>query len=229
MHLETVRTHEAKIAGASVALPIVQLDARKAIALLMVIDMGIRFGDRVGEALAAHFAALRPEIVVGSATLGIPVAIEVSRRLGIDHYVILQKSPKFHLADALVEEVRSVTSTAPQRLLLDRRSVPLLQGRRVLVVDDVVATGSSMAAALRLVRRAGGCVIGAGTILTEGHAWRSALGEDAALLHGLGHIPQFDMIEGEPVADPATVADAFVERRIFLKARAPQTRKPSAA
>ncbi|OLP62559.1 adenine phosphoribosyltransferase [Xaviernesmea oryzae] len=229
MHLDTARTHETEIAGAPVALPIIQLDDRKAIALLMVIDMGIRFGDRVGEALAAHFAALKPEIIVGSATLGIPVAIEVSRRLGIDHYVILQKSPKFHLADALVEEVRSVTSTAPQRLLLDRRSIALLQGRRVLVVDDVVATGSSMAAALRLVRRAGGCVVGAGTILTEGNAWRAALGQDATLLHGLGHIPQFDIIDGEPVADPATEAAPPTERRIFLTSQVAPARKPSAA
>jgi adenine/guanine phosphoribosyltransferase-like PRPP-binding protein len=199
-------TYAAKIAGEKFRLPIMQLNERRAISLLMVIDMGVRFGDMVGKAIAKRFAASKPDIVVGSATLGIPIAIEVSRRLGKDLYVILQKSPKFHLADAMVEEVRSVTASSPQRLLLDRRSITLLQGKRVLIVDDVVATGSSMAAAIRLVRRAGGEVIGAGVVLTEGHSWRAALGRDAELVASLGHIPQFDIVDGSAVPDPSTEA-----------------------
>lgn len=193
------------IAGESTSLPMLQLDDQRAIALLMDIDMGLTFADRVGRALAARFAAMKPEIVVGSATLGIPVAMEVSRHLGLDKYLILQKSPKFHLADALGEPVRSITSDKPQRLLLDRRQIPLLQGRRVVVVDDVIATGASMAAAMRLVRRAGATVLGAGTILTEGIAWREALAEDAALVERLGRIPQFRVVDGEARIDPGSV------------------------
>ncbi|WP_119391120.1 phosphoribosyltransferase family protein [Taklimakanibacter lacteus] len=204
MLIATPETYQTEIAGETTSLPIIQLDDRRAIALLMVIDMGVRFGEMVGAAIARHFAPLKPDIVVGSATLGIPIAIEVSRRLGKDQYVILQKSPKFHLADAMIEEVRSITTMTPQRLLLDRRSIRLLQGKRVLVVDDVVATGSSMAAAIRLVRRAGGEVMGAGVILTEGHSWRDALGKDAGLIETLGHIPQFDIVDGVATPDPAT-------------------------
>lgn len=200
--------HSVKIAGETFRLPIMQLNERRAIALLMIIDMGVRFGDMVGKAIAKQFATAKPDIVVGSATLGIPVAIEVSRRLGKDRYVILQKSPKFHLSDAMVEEVRSVTTAVPQRLLLDRRCIPLLQGKRVLIVDDVVATGSSMAAAIRLVRRSGAEVIGAGAILTEGHSWRTALGRDAELITSLGHIPQFNLVDGKAVSDPSTEAIA---------------------
>ena len=208
MLIATPETHRTKIAGHTFDLPIIQLNDRSAIALLMVIDMGVRFGDIVGDAIARQFAPLEPDIVVGSATLGIPIAIEVARRLGKDRYVILQKSPKFHLAEAMVEEVRSITTAVPQRLLLDRRSISLLQGKRVLIVDDVVATGSSMAAAIRLVRRAGGEVMGAGVILTEGHAWRGALGRDAELITSLGHIPQFDIVDGAAVPDPSTEANA---------------------
>jgi len=196
--------HEIKVAGETFRLPIVQLDANTAIAHLMIIDMGIHFGELVGQALAQRFAHLKPEIVIGSATLGIPVAIEVSRHLALDRYVILQKSAKFSLDDALSEEVRSITTPLPQRLLLDRKSVAVIEGRRVLVVDDVVTTGSSIAAAIRLVRRAGGNVIGAGVILTEGHAWRAALGEDAHLIQGLDHIPQFKVLGGAalPIPEP---------------------------
>ena len=162
-----MQTYTVDIASEPVTLPIVPINDTLAISLLMVIDMGVRFGERIGKAMAAKLAPLRPEIVVGAATLGIPVVIEVSRALGLDQYVNAQKSPKIHLADALVQEVHSVTTASKQRLLLDRRSVPLLANRRVVVVDDVVATGSSLAATFALVRAAGGEIVGAGVILTE--------------------------------------------------------------
>ena|SRR5687767_13699186 len=58
-------------------------------------------------------------------------------------------------------------------------------------LDDVVATGSSLAGSLALVRAAGAEVAGIGVILTEAHDWEPVLGADAALVTALGHIPQF--------------------------------------
>lgn len=194
-------SYRTEVAGEMIDLPLIEAEGGRAIALLMVIDRGMRFVERAGRALAERFAPLKPDLIVGSATLGIPVAMEVTRALNIDQYVILQKSPKFHLADALVEEVRSVTSTGVQRLLLDREAIFRLQGKRVIIVDDVVATGSSMAAAMRLVRRAGAEIIAAGTILSEGRDWRRALGRDAELITCLGHIPQFTLQNGVAVID----------------------------
>jgi len=200
-----MQTYTVDIAGQPVTLPIVPINDKLAISLLMVIDMGVHFGERIGQALAAKLSPLKPDIVVGAATLGIPVVIEVSRALGLDQYVIAQKSPKIHLADALTQDVQSVTTAAKQRLLLDRRAVPLLSGRRVAVVDDVVATGSSLAATFALVRAAGGDIVGAGVILTEGHDWEKALGADARLVAGLGHIPQFSLAGGKATPVPQTL------------------------
>ena len=200
-----MQTYTVDIAGEPVTLPIVPINPQLAISLLMVIDMGVRFGERIGKALAAELGPLRPDIVLGAATLGIPVVIEVSRALGLDQYVIAQKSPKIHLADALVQDVRSVTSSGNQRLMLDRRAVPLLAQRRVAVVDDVVATGSSLAATLALARSAGAEIVGAGVILTEGHEWEKTLGADAQLVRGLGHIPQFAIVDGKATPKPETM------------------------
>jgi adenine phosphoribosyltransferase len=202
----TPKTYSVDIAGESVDLPLVAINATLAISLLMVIDMGVRFGERIGRALAQRLAAKSPDIIVGTATLGIPVAIEVSRHLGLDQYVIMQKSPKIHLGDALVQEVKSVTSSGPQRLMLDRRAIPLLAGKRVVVVDDVVATGSSLAATIKLARQAGAEIVGIGVILTEAHDWRDVLGADADLLVALGHIPQFKIENGRATPAPATLA-----------------------
>lgn len=187
----TGRAWAVDVAGWTVDLPILALRPHLAISLMTVIDMGVRFGAHVGARLAERLAPLRPDILVGTATLGIPVAIEATRALGLDHYVILQKSPKLHLADALIEPISSITSRGEQSLLLDRRSVPRLKGRRVVVVDDVVASGSSLKGSLTLTRRAGAELVGIGVILTEGHGWRAALGPDAGLVQALAHIPQF--------------------------------------
>ena len=100
-----MQTYIVDIAGEPVTLPIVPINQKLAISLLMVIDMGVMFGERIGKALADHLCPLKPDIIVGAATLGIPVVIEVSRALGLDQYVIAQKSPKIHLADALVQEL----------------------------------------------------------------------------------------------------------------------------
>lgn len=190
------------VAGFPVELPIVPIRPDFAISLMMVIDLGVRFGEHVGRRLAERLAPLQPDIVVGAATLGIPIAIEATRALQLDHYVILQKSPKIHLGDARVQTITSITSKGEQRLLLDRKAEPLLAGRRVVVVDDVVASGSSLKGSLALVRAAGATVVGVGVVLTEGNEWREALGADVALVHDLAHIPQFAPVAGrwEPIA-----------------------------
>lgn len=184
------------VSGYEVDLPIVAIKPDFAISLMMVIDLGVKFGEHIGRQLAQKLAPLRPDIVVGTATLGIPVAIEVSRALGLNDYVILQKSPKIHLANALEQRISSITSKGEQRLLLDVATVPLLKGKRVVVVDDVVASGSSLKGSLELVRKTGAEVVGIGVILTEAGDWQAVLGDDAELVHGLAHIPQFTIADG---------------------------------
>ncbi len=195
------------VAGYPVDLPIVPIKPNFAISLMMVIDMGVKFGAHIGRALAEKLAALKPDVIVGTATLGIPVAIEVTRAIGLDHYVILQKSPKIHLMDALEQRISSITSKGEQRLLLDREAVPLLDGRRTVVVDDVVASGSSLKGSLDLVRRAGANVVGIGVVLTEARDWQETLGEDCALLRSLAHIPQFTK---EGSSDWVPIPETFV-------------------
>lgn len=190
------------VAGWQLDLPIVPIKPDFAISLMMVIDLGVAFNTHCGQKLAEKLAHLKPDVIVGPATLGIPVAIELSRALGLDHYVVLQKSPKIHLGDALVQKITAITSKGEQRLLLDRKAVPHIAGKRVVVVDDVVASGGSLAGALALVRQAGGEVVAIGTILSEAHDWETALGEDAALVHCLAHIPQFTRADEEAAWTP---------------------------
>jgi adenine phosphoribosyltransferase len=190
----TERTYTAHVGSQTVELPIVPVSPQLSIALFMTIDHGVGFVERAGAELAEHFRAGRPDIVAAPATLGIPVAIAVTRALGLDDYLVLQKSDKVHLGDALAEEVRAITSASGSTLRLDRARVPAVAGRRVLLVDDVVSTGSSAAAALRLLERAGAEIVGVGALLAEGDGWPPALAQHADHLHALGRIPLFPTV-----------------------------------
>jgi adenine phosphoribosyltransferase len=103
----------------------------------------------------------------------------------------LHKTPKIHLADAVSEPVRSITTDAEQRLLFDRARIGDVKDKRVAIVDDVISTGASTGAALRLLRGVGADVVVIGTLVTEASLWREALGPDAQKVRALGSIPVF--------------------------------------
>jgi adenine/guanine phosphoribosyltransferase-like PRPP-binding protein len=185
------RTYTTTVGSQTVELPLVPLSDELTIALLICVDMGVAFAETAGRELAELMRPARPEIVVSVATMGIPLAIEASRALGLDDYVILHKTPKIHLGETWGEPVNSITTDKPQRLRMDPARVSAVRGRRVAVVDDVVSTGASLASALRLVRRMDAEPVVIGTLMTEGGGWRRALGEDAALVRSLGAMPLF--------------------------------------
>ena len=185
------RTYSVEIGSQRVDLPLESLNDQLALALLITVDMGVQFMSKAGEELAHILRPYNVDIVATVATMGIPVVVEVTRHLGLDQYVILHKTPKIHLADAVSEPVRSITTDVEQRLLFDRARIRDVEGRRVAIVDDVISTGASTGAALRLLRRVGANIVVIGTLVTEASVWRGSLGDDAQMVRALGSIPVF--------------------------------------
>jgi adenine/guanine phosphoribosyltransferase-like PRPP-binding protein len=192
------------VGSQSIELPLIPVNKDLAISLLMTIDAPISFIEAAAKELAEQLESTttaKIEVVATAATLGIPVGWAVARALGLDHVVVLQKTNKIHLADALVEPVSSITTATEQVLRLDRAQN--VSGKATVFVDDVISTGNSTAASLRLLRRAGAHVVGVGVLLTEGDGWRKALGDtDAGMVTTLGRIPVFR---------PATIGVGWVE------------------
>jgi adenine/guanine phosphoribosyltransferase-like PRPP-binding protein len=185
------RTYSVDIGTQRVDLPLVSLNENLALALLITVDMGVEFMSQAGRELAEILRPYNVDIVATVATMGIPVVVEVTRHLGLDQYVILHKTPKIHLADAVSETVRSITTDAEQRLLFDRARIKDVEGKRVAIVDDVISTGASTGTALRLLRGVGAEVVVIGTLVTEASIWRTSLGDDAQMVRALGSIPVF--------------------------------------
>lgn len=170
-------------------LPIVELGEGERMALMITVDLGVAFMERAGADLAELLRDLRPDVIAAPATLGIPLAIEVSRALGLDDYVILQKSRKWYLRDSPRLDVNSITTQDTQTLILDKSRIPLVRGKRVVVVDDVLSTGASVATSVELLEQVGAEVVGIGTMLTESDLWVERLGAHAANVRTLGEVP----------------------------------------
>lgn len=185
------RTYPVEVGTQRVELPVVSLSDELALALLITVDMGVNFMSQAGKEIADILRPYDVDIVATVATMGIPLAVEVTRHLGLDQYVILHKTPKIHLSDAVTEPVKSITTASEQKLLFDRARIGDVKGKRVAIVDDVISTGASTGAALRLLRGVGAEVVAIGTLVTEASLWRSALGDDALMVRALGSIPVF--------------------------------------
>lgn len=163
--------------GRVLVLPLRRLpDGESAVASLIANQAAFPVVAALADGIAALAAGSRPEVVVGLPTLGLAFAPLVAERLGHARFVPLGYSRKFWYDDALSEPVRSITSPdAGKRIFLDPNQVALLRGRRIVVVDDAVSSGATMAATVRLFRRLG-LEIGAIVVAMEQtQRWREAL------------------------------------------------------
>ncbi len=131
------------------------------------------------DALAGHMAdnvrRLRAEVVVGLPTLGLALATPLARRLGHDRIVPFGTSRKYWYDDRWSEDTRSITTTAPRRLYVDPNLVAMLAGRRVLVVDDTISTGTTALAALSVLNKIGAEPAGLAFAMSQGARWREHL------------------------------------------------------
>ncbi len=192
--------------GYRLELRLVDIAQGVAISLLMCNSEPYEKIDAVVSGLVEEIRPYQPDAVVGVPEQGIPLVHGVGRALGKRRSYLLRKTPKAFDVEPLMVEYSSVTKSEVQRLYLAREDAYQLAGQRVAVVEDVVNTGGSLRATLDLLRKAQtqlGAkieVVGIFLVLTEGYDWKDALGDDAALVHALGHIPVFRPVAYEPVA-----------------------------
>lgn len=162
--------------GRCLSLPIRPREGGTALASLIINQASFAVQDALADATAALLARHAPTLIVGVPTLGLTLASAVARRLGHGRMLPLGTSRKFWYEDALSVPLRSVTSPGQtKRLYIDPRLVPLLDGARVAVVDDVISTGASMQAALALLGALGCTPVALGAAMLQSDRWRAAL------------------------------------------------------
>ncbi len=172
-----------EIAGIKRDLPLMEIAPGVRIAILNIL------GDtelvRVSaQQLALQLADRNPEVIVAAEAKAIPLAHMLSSVMDLP-YVILRKSHKPYMGDAISAETLSITTGVPQTLYLDEKDKKLLNGRQVALVDDVISTGSTLQAMRLIMDKVGAHIVAQGAIFTEGDRakWTDVI--------ALGHLPIF--------------------------------------
>ena len=171
-----------KVAGVERDLPICKVTDSLYIAGFVI------FGDQeLTVACARDLLERAPEYdyIITAEAKGIPLAHEMARQAGDAKYILARKGPKLYMRDIFDVAVQSITTAKEQHLYLDGADAELMKGKRILIVDDVISTGESLAALEALVEKAGGVVCGKMAVLAEGDA------QDRADLIYLEKLPLF--------------------------------------
>jgi len=111
--------------------------------------------ERMEKALAPH----RPELLVGIESRGFLVAAPLALALGVG-FVMVRKRGK--LPGATIPYTYALEYGTDT---IEIQADAIERGRRVAVLDDLLATGGTLEAAINLCRKVGGEVVAAGCII----------------------------------------------------------------
>ena len=178
---ESFETYNITIAGVERDLRLFEVSPGVKIAILNIL------GDTELVQAAAHdlsklLASKKAEVIVTAEAKSIPLAHALSVDMGIP-YIVLRKSHKPYMGDALRSETLSITTGAPQTLFLDEKDRELIDGKDVIILDDVISTGSTLQGMRLILDKAGANIVVEAAILTEGDRakWSNVI--------ALGHLP----------------------------------------
>ncbi len=182
-------TYELKVAGLTRQLKLSSISDDLMIAGFVV------FGDvELTVACARELIKVMPEYdyIIAPEAKAIPLIHEVARQNGRNEYLLARKAAKAYMDGVFSVKYESITTKGTQELFMDASDARKMQGKRVVILDDVISTGESLAAMEKLVNEAGGNIVGRMAVLAEGDA---AKRDDIIFLEKL---PLFNS-KGEPL------------------------------
>lgn len=106
------------------------------------------------DAMADHFQEFKPEVIIGAESRGFLLGAPLAYKMGCG-FVLVRKPGKL---PAAVERVSYDLEYGQDTLEIHRDAIT--SGQRVLIVDDLLATGGTVAATVELVRKLNGNIVG---------------------------------------------------------------------
>jgi len=181
--MENREVYSLDIAGVKRDLRLFEVKPGLRIAILNILG-DVELVDACASALARKLAETPYDVILTAEAKSIPIAHELAK-VTQKPYVVLRKEYKPYMGEALKAETLSITTGKTQHLFLDEKDIELLHGKQVVLLDDVISTGSTLQGMHLIAEKAGGKVTAEAAILTEGDRaeWRQVI--------ALGHLPIF--------------------------------------
>lgn len=176
-------TYSVEIAGIKRDLRLFEIKPGLRIAILNILG-DTELVQACARGLAEKVKDVDFNLIVTAEAKSIPLAYALSVETR-KPYIVLRKTYKPYMGDAVKAETLSITTGQPQVLILDEKDKDALEGKKVLLVDDVISTGSTLQGMRMILDKARASVAGEAAIFTEGDRaqWMH--------IHALGHLPLF--------------------------------------
>ena len=177
------QTYQIQVAGVTRNLPLFEVAPGVKIAIVNILGDN-ELVQASAKALALRLQERNPEVLVTAEAKSIPLAFAMSVVMDIP-YVVLRKAYKAYMGQVIQAETHSITTGAAQSLFLDEKDQKVIKGRRVVLVDDVISTGSTLQGMSVIMDKLGAQVVAQAAIFTEGDRakWNDII--------ALGHLPVF--------------------------------------
>ena len=177
------QVHSIEIAGVKRDLPLFEIKPGLKIAILNILG-DTELVQASAREIAKKLKDIDYDILVTAEAKSIPLAYALSVETK-KPYVVLRKTYKPYMGDALKAETLSITTGQPQVLILDEKDRQLIENKKVVIVDDVISTGSTLQGMRMILEKASANIVAETAILTEG--------DRAQWMHiiSLGHLPLF--------------------------------------
>ena len=176
-------TYAVEVAGIKRELRLFEIKPGLKIAILNILG-DTEFVQACAKELAAKLKGKEYDVLVTAEAKSIPLAHALSVETQ-KPYIVLRKAYKPYMGEALKAETLSITTGQPQVLFLDEKDIEMMKGKRVVILDDVISTGSTLQGMRMIIDKAGATVVSQAAIFTEG--------DRAQWMHiiALGHLPLF--------------------------------------
>ncbi|MFH0937101.1 MAG: phosphoribosyltransferase family protein [Candidatus Daviesbacteria bacterium] len=176
--------YQVEICETICSLPLFEVNPNLKIAIFNILGE-TELVEKIAQSLAEKLPK-QVEVIVTPEAKSIPLAYELSKVLKIP-YVVTRKSVKPYMGKALGVEVLSITTGTPQNLWLDEKDKKLIKGKNVVLLDDVISTGSTLEGLRNLMKKAKAKIIAEAAVFTEGEegSWPEII--------SLGHLPLFKL------------------------------------
>ena len=176
-------SYSIEIAGLKRNLRLFQIKPGLRIAILNILG-DTELVQACARALSKPLNDVKFDVLVTAEAKSIPLAYALSVEMK-KPFIVLRKTYKPYMGDALKAETLSITTGQPQTLIMDEKDREMMKGKKVVIVDDVISTGSTLQGMRMVIEKAGAKVVKEAAILTEGERskWEEII--------SLGHLPLF--------------------------------------
>ncbi|HUN23010.1 MAG TPA: phosphoribosyltransferase family protein [Anaerolineales bacterium] len=181
--MSTRPTYPVEVNGVHRELTLFEVKPGLKIAIVNILG-DVELVEAAASGLAKKLDAISYDTLVTAEAKSIPLVHVLAAKVN-KPYVVLRKAYKPYMGNAIQAETLSITTGVPQTLYLDEKDIAILKNKRVVLVDDVISTGSTLQGMRLVLSKAESLVVAEAAIFTEGERthWEQIV--------ALGHLPLF--------------------------------------